>query len=87
MPEQRSVEQQFEQYQHMVGCGIDSYPLLLWKQREAILPAVANSARRLLCVPASAGQLERDFPITGILTGRRHAKLSGRHINVILFLN
>ena len=52
-----------------------------------ILPAVANSARCLLCVPASVAQSERDFSVTGILTERRRAKLSGKHINAILFLD
>ena len=50
-----------------------------------ILPAVANSARRLLCVAASAAQSGRDFSVTGILTERCHAKLSGRHVYAILF--
>ena len=51
------------------------------------MSAIANSARRLLCVPASAAQSEHDFSDPGILTERRRAKLSGRHFNAILFLN
>ena len=67
-----SPKEQLQLYLDTEGCGIDSDPLLWWKQHESAFPEVAKLARHILAIPASS---ERSFSVTGILTEKGRARL------------
>ena len=82
-----SPKEQLQLYLDTEGCGIDSDPLLWWKQHESAFPEVAKLARRILAIPASSAESERSFSVTGILTERRRASLGSDLVDAMMFLN
>ena len=82
-----SSKEEWKRYLAAEDCSIDADPLDWWRCNQNSFPAVAQLAKRILCVPASSTESERNFSAAGILTERRRARLGEDSLRAILFLN
>ena len=62
-------------------------PMVWWKDNRGQFPTLAKLAREYLAVPAMSTPSERIFSAAGYISGQRRCRLSGEHVNHLVFLN
>ena len=82
-----NISRQMSLYREADGCDIDANPLDWWKAHDKQFPSLAKVARRILLIPASSAESERNFSTTGILTEKRRARLGPENVRSMLFVN
>ncbi|XP_041846931.1 E3 SUMO-protein ligase ZBED1-like [Melanotaenia boesemani] len=65
----------------------DQDPLLWWKSHEQAFSSLSRLAAKYLGITASSVPSERIFSKAGELVSQRRNRLTGDHVNILLFLN
>lgn len=65
---------------------MDHTGIFLYWANESTFPVLAEVARTLLGVQASAAQIERDFSIAGVLVNSRRSRLDCAYVDMVLFM-
>ncbi|XP_022227882.2 zinc finger BED domain-containing protein 4-like [Drosophila obscura] len=73
------------QYFEKMNTGNDCNPLEYWKSNESDMPALANVARKALCVPATSTESERMFSKAGQTISDRRSALKPKIVDKLLF--
>ena len=79
-------EAQFEMYltEPQIGHNIDLFEW--WANREKRYPALAELARKYLCIPATLASAERVFSAAGNIVTSKRNYLLPENVNLLVFL-
>jgi len=81
-----SVEDELSQYKLLRVSGASTPILQYWQQQAADYPVLSTVARRLLCIPASSAQSERDFSSVGRTITDARSQLAASKVESIELL-
>ena len=62
-------------------------PLQWWNRHKAQFPTLAKLARCYLAIPAMSTPSERIFLVAGYIASERRSRLTGEHVEQLVFLN
>ena len=82
----RSIEEEINQYRHLQCIPIHHNPLSWWKQNQSAFPHLANYAKCLLAIPGTSVPSERVFSVAGNIVTAQRANLSPDNVDILIFL-
>nr|XP_022901763.1 zinc finger BED domain-containing protein 1-like [Onthophagus taurus] len=62
-------------------------PIEFWKRYKSVLPEIYQLHKRYSCIPATSVPSERVFSKAGQIINERRNRLSGKNLDMIIFLN
>ena len=62
-------------------------PLRWWKTNESRFPMLAKVAKKVLAIPATSTPKERLFSTAGLICTKKRARLSAKHVDMLVFLH
>lgn len=74
-------------YQQEPLIARENNPLDWWKEKESMFTLMKHVAKKYLCIPATSVPSERLFSKAGELVSHRRNGISGKNVNMVLFLN
>ena len=80
------AEQEMHKYIHEPSPSVDANILQWWRQNCNRFPAIAEIARKRLCVPATSTPSERLFSKAGCIINSKRAALEPENASMLCFL-
>ena len=62
-------------------------PLKWWKNKDLYFPALANIAKKYLCIPATSTPSERVFSLAGNIVTKKRCQLLPENVDRLVFLS
>ena len=82
----QTIQREIDMYKTQPTTPLSSDPLVWWRGNAAKFPHIATVARVYLGIPATSVPSERVFSTAGDVVTAQRSRLSGEHVDQLIFL-